>query len=176
MVSWWIVAMVTLIITQRIFELYRANCNRRWAITAGAQEFGAWHYPLFFVLHVGWLMGWVGEATLYNDSLSEFWYLWLSLFIIAQGLRYWCIASLGQYWNTRILVIPASQIIDKGPYRYLAHPNYLAVAIELVSVPLIFGAIITAVVATVLNVMLVLGIRIPEEKYALRLLKLTDSK
>lgn len=171
MVDWCIGVMATVIIVQRIVELYIANCNRIWMLGAGAQEFGAKHYPLFFLLHIGWLISWVGEAYLNGQSISEFWYLWLSLFMIAQGLRYWCITSLGRYWNTRILVIPNSQSIHKGPYRYLAHPNYLAVGIELVSVPLVFEAIITATLATLLNGILIVGIRIPGERHALQLLK-----
>jgi len=123
---------------------------------------------------MGWLVSWVEESSLSGGSVSEFWYLWLSLFIIAQGLRYWCIASLGRLWNTRILVIPGSEVIYKGPYRYVTHPNYLAVAIELVSIPMIFGAIITAIIVTLLNAMLILGARIPENRRALRLLKLKN--
>ena len=163
--------MVTLIMIQRISELYIAKKNRTWAMTVGAQEFGASHYPLFFLLHIGWLVGWVIESSLSRGSVSEFWYLWLSLFVIAQGLRYWCMASLGQLWNTRILVIPGSRAINKGPYQYVTHPNYLAVAIELISVPMLFGAIITAIIVTLVNAMLILVVRIPEEEHALRLLK-----
>lgn len=176
MVGWWITVMAVLIIIQRLWELSIAKQNRIWALSAGAQEFGAWHYPLFFLLHIGWLAGWTLEANLGSPSMSEFWYLWLSLFVMAQGLRYWCIGSLGKSWNTRILVIPGAAAIRKGPYHFLSHPNYIAVAIELISVPLIFGAGITATVVTVLNAALLLGIRIPEEKRALRLLKQTASK
>ena len=77
--------MVILIISQRLFELYIAKSNRAWALKAGAQEFGARHYPLFFLLHIGWLVGWVIESSQRGGSVSEFWYLWLILFIIAQG-------------------------------------------------------------------------------------------
>ena len=162
--------MVTLIISQRLYELYIAKKNRTWALAAGAQEFGARHYPLFFLLHIGWLVGWVLESSLNDSSVSEFCYVWLSLFIIAQGLRYWCMTSLGRLWNTRILVIPDGVAICKGPYRFLRHPNYLAVAIELISVPLIFDAVVTATLATFFNAVLILGIRIPQENIALGLL------
>jgi len=163
--------MFTLLVIQRISELYLAKSNRTWALSAGAQEFGNRHYPFFFVLHIGWLVGWVIESNADGVLLSEFWYLWLSLFVFAQGLRYWCMASLGRSWNTRILVIPNGEAICKGPYRFLSHPNYLAVAIELISVPLIFNAVITASLATFFNAVLILGFRIPQEKSALRLLK-----
>lgn len=171
MVGWPMILMVILIISQRLSELYIAESNRAWALKAGAQEFGAWHYPLFFLLHIGWLIGWVSESSLGKSSVSEFWYLWFSLFMIAQGLRYWCMASLGRLWNTRILVIPNGLTVNKGPYRFLRHPNYLAVAIELISVPLIFDAVITATLVTFFNAVLILAIRIPQENNALALLK-----
>lgn len=168
--------MATLVICQRLFELYVAKRNRTQVLEAGAQEFGAQHYPLFFLLHIGWLAGWVIESALHENLISEVWYLWISLFIIAQGLRYWCMISLGTLWNTRILVIPNGAAVNKGPYQFLRHPNYLAVAIELISVPLLFDAVITAVLAAFFNAVLILGIRIPEENNALRLLKQVSPK
>lgn len=152
-------------------DLYVADRNRKWVLEAGAQEFGSKHYPLFFILHLGWLMGWIGEVSFYGSSLSELWYLWFGIFVAALGLRYWCITSLGKYWNTRILVVPGIRLIRTGPYRFLRHPNYIVVALELVSVPMIFGAVITASIATVMNAYLLLGIRIPAEERALRLMK-----
>ena len=166
-----ILGLAGLIIGQRLLELRLAAYHRTWALAEGAQEFGAGHYPLFIVLHSGWLAGWIIEAVLRGARLSRFWYLWLGLFVAAQGLRYWCIASLGRFWNTRILVIPGAQAVRRGPYRFLAHPNYLAVAVELLSVPLIFGAWLTAVAASTFNAALLLGLRIPAEEKALRLLK-----
>jgi methyltransferase len=168
MVSLGIFLMAAVLISQRLLELSIAKKNRTWALAAGAQEFGERHYPLFFILHIGWLMGWIVEGSLHGSNLSELWYLWLSLFIFAQGLRYWCIASLGRFWNTRILVIPGRQLISKGPYQYLKHPNYVAVAIELIAVPLIFDATVTAAIATLCNVGLILGIRIPLEEQSLK--------
>ncbi len=163
--------LVGLIIIQRLLELRLAAQNRTAALAIGAQEFGAAHYPLFFVLHTGWLVGWIIEARSRGSKLSRFWAGWLALFVAAQGLRYWCIASLGRYWNTRILVIPGAAPVRRGPYRFLAHPNYLAVAIELFSMPLVFGAWISSLVATVLNAALLLGVRIPAEEKALQLLE-----
>lgn len=83
------------IVLQRLVELRLAQRNREWALVAGAQEFGASHYPLFFVLHSGWLAGWVMEAGRRGGRLSRGWRVWLGLFVLAQALRYWCIASLG---------------------------------------------------------------------------------
>lgn len=162
--------MAAFVIVQRMAELYIAERNRCWALQQGAREFGIRHYQLFFLLHTAWLVGWFVEANI-RGALTEGWYLWLGLFACAQGLRYWCISSLGRCWNTRILVIPGGNLVRKGPYRFLSHPNYLAVAIELLCIPLIFGAVWTAACVTMLNAVLLFKIRIPEEEQALHLLK-----
>lgn len=163
----WIAFLAGLIGLQRLTELALAGRNRQWMLAQGAQEFGARHYPLFIILQVGWLVGWVVEAIWRGPALNSFWQVWLTLFIAAQGLRYWCIASLGRYWNTRIFVIPGAQGVCHGPYRFLRHPNYLAVAVELACVPLIFGAWRTALAATIFNAWLLLRVRIPTEEEAL---------
>jgi len=151
---------------QRVLELRLAQANLRWALSQGGQEYGRGHYPLFFLLHIGWMLGWLLEG-LARQQLSPIWWLWLAVFALAQALRYWAIRSLGRYWNTRIIIVPGAKRIKSGPYRYLRHPNYLAVALELLSLPLIFNAWITALVATLLNALLLLAIRIPAEEKAL---------
>lgn len=156
---------------QRFIELGLGERNRVWALSRGAREYGAKHYRLFFILHSGWLFGWVSESFAWGPALAPGWQLWLVVYIAAQFLRYWCITSLGRFWNTRIIVIEGARAVRRGPYRYLAHPNYLAVCAELAAVPLIFGAWITAVVASVLNAALLLLIRIPEEERAIRHLR-----
>jgi methyltransferase len=168
----WIAFLAGLIVLQRLLELALAGRNRRWMLSQGAQEFGAGHYPLFFLLQAGWIFGWVVEAIWRGPVLNSFWLVWLALFIAAQGLRYWCIASLGRYWNTRIFVIPGAKLVCQGPYRFLRHPNYLAVAVELACVPLIFGAWLTALVGTLFNAWLLLRVRIPAEEEALSQLAL----
>lgn len=169
MVSW-IGILAVIIFSQRMAELYIARTNYSWSMNLGGQEFGRRHYPLFIIIHSGWLIGWIIEAYLVGQA-SSYWYVWLCLFIMAQGLRYWCMASLGRYWNTRVLVIPGRASVCKGPYRFLAHPNYVAVAVEIMSVPMIFDAEVTAIIATFLNTMLILGIRLPAERTALKLLR-----
>lgn len=165
--DWPLYLALGLVAAQRLLELRLARRNLAWALARGAREYGPEHYPLFFLLHVGWMLGWFFEG-LARGELSPLWGFWLAVFILAQLLRYWAIASLGPYWNTRILVVPGTERIRKGPYRFLPHPNYLAVALELLSLPLVFGAWVSALVATVLNAGLLLGIRIPAEERALR--------
>lgn len=163
-----LITAVALVSVQRLLELMLAKRNRRWMLDRGAREMGGGHYPVFFLLHAGWLAGWLGEALWRGPAIAGQWPLWLALFLAGQGLRYWCISSLGRYWNTRILVIPGAAAVCRGPYRYLRHPNYLAVAVELACGPLIFGAWVTAAVASVLNAWLLLAVRIPAEEEALR--------
>jgi methyltransferase len=155
------------VVVQRLTELRRARRNEGRARERGASEHGAGHYPAFFVLHVGWLVGWVSEAWLRGPSLSEAWLAWAAMFGGAQVLRYWAILTLGPRWNTRILVFPGLEPIARGPYRWLRHPNYVAVALELCAVPMVFGAWITAAVFSILNAALLLGVRIPAEERAL---------
>jgi len=162
-----VLALLAVLVVQRMLELRVAKRNEAWAREHGAREFGARHYPLFFVLHGAWMLGWLLEGS-NNDSLAELWWLWVGVFGLAQGLRYWAIGTLGRRWNTRVLVLPGLAPIARGPYGVLPHPNYLAVVLELAAVPLAVGAPWTATVAGVLNAALLLGIRIPCEMRALR--------
>src|SRR5690606_33037779 len=110
---------------ERLGELYLARHNATWARAHGAQEFGAGHYPAFFVLHLAWLIAWPLEAWAAGPRLATWAWAWLLLFLFAQALRYSAIATLGWRWNTRILVLPGVSPIRRGPYRWLAHPNYV---------------------------------------------------
>ncbi|MCX7783906.1 MAG: hypothetical protein N2318_09745 [Meiothermus sp.] len=165
MVAVWVA--LAFVILQRLLELRLARANLHWALSQGAQEYGREHYALFFLLHIGWMLGWLVEG-LARHQLSPIWGFWMAVFLMAQGLRYWAIRSLGRYWNTRIIIVPGAKKVTNGPYRYIAHPNYLAVALELLSLPLIFNAWNTALVASFLNALLLLFIRIPAEEKALR--------
>ena len=121
MVSLFLGFVVVFLIGQRLVELRLAARNRRWALAQGAKEVGAGHYPLFFVLHVGWFVGWLAEALWRGSAVGDWWGLWLGLFAAAQLLRYWAITTLGSRWNTRILVILGLAPIRHGPYRYVSH-------------------------------------------------------
>jgi methyltransferase len=93
----------------------------------------------------------------------------LGLVLVAQGLRWWCIATLGSQWNTRVIVVPGLPRISNGPYRWMRHPNYVAVVLEGVALPLVHSAWLTAVMFTLLNAVL-LRIRLGDENRALALL------
>jgi methyltransferase len=157
---------VALVAVQRLFELVLARKNERRARARGAVERGEGHYLLIVALHTLWLVSTLVEGLLRGPELPAFWPAPLALFLLLQPVRYWAIFSLGDRWNTKILVLPGEKPLRRGPYRYLDHPNYVVVVVEILTFPLIFGAWITALFFTVLNAV-VLSVRIREENRAL---------
>ena len=148
---------VALIAVQRLLEL-RLSRGHELALRAkGAYERGAGHYPLIVVLHAAWLLATLVEGWLRGAELSPLWPLWAALFLGGQALRYWAILSLGERWTTRVIVLPGAPLVGSGPYKFLPHPNYLAVMLEIFAVPLMFGAWITAGGFTLLNAGVLLG-------------------
>ena len=125
---------------QRLVELGHARRNERAARARGAVERGARHYPVIVALHAGWLLSTLLEARRATTVRRAP----LIVLVAAQALRYWAMRALGPQWTTRVLVDPTSRPVTAGPYRFLAHPNYLAVATEIAAFPLVFGATRTA--------------------------------
>jgi methyltransferase len=156
--------LICLVIFQRLAELIVARRNERIVRSEGAVEFDRKGYGVIVAMHVAFFVSLAGEYIFLNRHLNSYWIILISVFIAAQILRYWAITSLGNYWNTRILVIPDSGPIKKGPYKYVNHPNYIAVAIEIAVLPLIFSCYLTSVLFTVVNaVLLSRRIKIEEE-------------
>jgi methyltransferase len=162
----WVILGVGLVSIQRLLELALSRRNERLLRARGAVERGRGHYPLMVVLHVLWLLSTLVEGLLRGPSLPAWWPVPLALFLLVQPLRYWAILSLGDHWNTRVLVVPGAKLVARGPYRYLRHPNYVVVAVEIATLPLIFGAWATALVFSALNATL-LFVRIREENRTL---------
>jgi methyltransferase len=155
-----------LVAIQRLLELGLSRRNERIVRARGAVERGRRHYPLIVAMHALWLLSALVEGLLRGPRIPGWWPVPLVLFLLAQSLRYWAILSLGEYWNTRVLVVPGARLVAHGPYRYLRHPNYVAVAVEIATFPLIFGAWVTALVFSALNAAL-LYVRISTEDRAL---------
>lgn len=153
-----ILALVTL---QRLGELVLAQRNTGRLLARGAVEVGARHYPLIVGLHGAWLAGLWALGWDQPVSLA-----WLALFIVLQLLRVWVIATLGERWTTRIVVLPGASLVRRGPYRFLDHPNYAVVVAEIAVLPLAFGLSTFAIVFSILNAA-VLWIRIRAESRAL---------
>lgn len=133
----------------------------------GAFEAGAKHYPVMVAMHVMFFISLVVEVLLVNRPLSPIWIILLVIFLMAQALRVWCLTSLGKFWNTRIIILPGANVVKKGPYAFMRHPNYVIVTTELLVLPLIFSAYFTAILFTILNIWM-LSVRIPVEEKALK--------
>ncbi len=158
---------VGLVASQRLLELLYSRRNERRLRARGAVERGSAHYPVIVAIHALWLVSTLVEGLLRGPEPPAWWPLPLAAFLLVQPLRYWAIFSLGVNWNTRVLVVPGGKLVKTGPYRYFPHPNYIVVAVEVLTFPLIFGAWITAVVFSLLNAAM-LYVRIQTENRALR--------
>lgn len=168
----WYAALILAVGAERIAELVVARRHAAWAFAHGGIESGRRHYPAMVALHAGLLVACLVEAFAGGRQFIP-WLGWMAfgLVVAAQALRWWCIAALGNLWNTRIIIVPGSMLVRSGPYRLLRHPNYVAVAVEGAALPLVHSAWITAVAFTGLNAILLLGFRIPAEERALRALE-----
>lgn len=158
---------VVLVALERLAELVVSNRNAAWSLRRGGRETGQGHYGFMVVLHSGLLVAMLVEAYIRRPEVPAVlaWSM-LALVLAAQALRWWCIITLGPRWNTRVIVVPGLAPVRTGPYRLLSHPNYVAVVIEGIALPLIHAAWITALVFTILNAAL-LTVRIRVENEAL---------
>lgn len=147
----WFTVLVVLVGAERVAELIVSRRNAAWAMARGGKEYGREHYPAMVVLHTGFLLAALVEVWWADRAFPWWGWIMLALAVAAQSLRWWCIATLGRRWNTRVIVVPGLPLVDRGPYGVLRHPNYVAVVIEGFALPLIHGAWITALVFTVLN-------------------------
>lgn len=156
------IALLLFVTAQRLAELVLARRNTARLLARGAVEIAPEHYPLIVLLHAAWLaaLWWYGAS----QSLSPW---WLAIYVALQALRVWILASLGERWTTRIISLPGAQLVRRGPYRFLRHPNYTLVVAEIAVLPMVLHLPWIAVVFSILNA-LVLTIRIRAEERALR--------
>jgi methyltransferase len=158
-----------LVALERMFELALSRKNAAWAFSQGGVESGREHFLAMKLLHTGFFAACALEVVLLDRPfLPWLGFPMLGLALGAQALRYWAIASLGKRWNVRVITIPGMPLSTRGPYRFLRHPNYLAVVVEGISIPLIHTAYLTALAFTLLNAMM-LRTRIRCEERALGL-------
>ena len=152
---------------ERIAELIVSTRNAKWSFARGGVEFGRGHLPWMVALHTGLLLACLAEVWFAGRPFLP-WLGWpmLVLVLLSQALRWWCIATLGPRWNTRVIVVRDLPLVTRGPYRWFTHPNYVAVVVEGFALPLVHTAWITALAFTVLNAWL-LVVRIRCENRAL---------
>ncbi len=152
---------------ERLVELAVSRRNSRWSFAHGGREFGQGHYPVMVAMHTLLLVACVLEVAVLHRPFVP-WLGWPMLAVVAAStvLRWWCVATLGKHWNPRLIVIPNAPLVHRGPYRWLHHPNYTAVTAEVIALPLVHSAWLTAIIFTIANA-LVLNIRIRAENTAL---------
>ena len=166
MVAGWYLAVLVAVAVERLAELLVARKNAAWSFARGGVESGRGHYPFMVVLHTGFLFGCLGEALYVEPPPVGLAAVLFGVALLCQGLRWWVIRTLGPRWNTRIIIVPGLPRITGGPFRYFAHPNYVAVVTEGIVLPGMYGCWRVAAVFTVLNALL-LWVRIREESAAL---------
>ena len=116
--------LVVLVGLERLAELVVSNRNAAWSLAHGGRETGRGHYPVMVVLHTGLLVGALVEAWVRRPDVPAVlaWSM-LALVLASQGLRWWCIATLGRRWNTRVIVVPGLAPVRSGPYRCSPTPT-----------------------------------------------------
>ncbi|MFF7203075.1 isoprenylcysteine carboxyl methyltransferase family protein [Streptomyces sp. NPDC008141] len=163
----WYTLLVLAVAVERVAELVVARRNGEWTLARAGVEYGRGHYPVMVTLHTGLLVCCLLEPILaHRPFLPALGWSMLALTLLAQALRWWCITTLGPYWNTRVIVVPGARLISAGPYRFLRHPNYVAVVVEIAALPLVHSAWLTATAFTLANAML-LTVRLRCENTAL---------
>ncbi|MDX2128979.1 MAG: isoprenylcysteine carboxylmethyltransferase family protein [Chloroherpetonaceae bacterium] len=158
--------LIILLAVQRLMELMVSRHNETQLKAKGAIEYGESHYKWMVLLHLGWFVGMITEFILLKPSIFPFWGSLLTFLLFLQIVRYYVIKSLGEFWNTKIIVLPGSRPIQSGIYRFVRHPNYWIVRMEILFFPILFKLYITSIIFTILNVWL-LNVRIEEEEKAL---------
>ena len=158
---WPSIAILAFVTLQRLVELPVARANLKRLLADGGYEVGAAHYPLIVALHASWLI------TLWLLAVGKPVHIpFLLLFLLIEAGRVWVLRTLGSRWTTRIVVVPGEQLVRRGPYRFLDHPNYLVVTAEIAVLPLVFGLWQVALVFSILNAV-ILFVRIRAENQAL---------
>lgn len=155
-----------LLAAQRIAEMIVAWRNEQKVKKQGAVEYGEGHYPFLVLMHVLFFVSLTAEVAAFQKTLSPRWAAIICIILFVQGIRYWALLSLGRYWNTKILVVPDAELVRKGPYRWMKHPNYAVVILEFIFLPLLYGAYWTLFLFSILNACM-LAVRIRAEEKAL---------
>ena len=156
---------ISFIVLLRLGELFYSKRNEKWLLENHAIEYGKKHYPFIVILHILFIISLLFEYYTQQPNPCDLYFLLLYFILLA--FKAWVIISLGKFWNTKIYRIPNTPLVKKGPYKYSKHPNYLLVVAEIFIIPLVFHLYQTALVFSVLN-LIILSVRIKEENEALQ--------
>ena len=157
----------SLLIVERLFELRLAAKNRRILFQRGGREFFPESYRMIFCMHLLFMVCLIVESYPWFIALDTLTLACLAAVLLLQLVRYWCVLSLKEYWNTRIILVPGDKVVRRGPYQFFRHPNYLVVTLEFFILPLLARAPLTLVIFSIAN-LFVLRQRITLEEKALR--------
>lgn len=161
-----LIVFLAVVAAQRIGELVLSHRNAHRVRARGAREFDASHFPFIVAVHVLFFVSLASEVVFLEARPGHAWALWLAIWFGAQALRYAAVRALGDRWNARIFVVPGEPPVRSGPYRFVRHPNYVAIVVELIAASMLFGAWRTAIVISLLNAV-ALRVRIRAENAAL---------
>lgn len=165
MVTFWV--LLGIVAVERAAELAVSRRHAAASLRGGGVESGAGHFPVMVALHTALLAGCVIEPlAAHREFIPALGWPMLAVVVAANALRWWCVATLGPRWTARVIVIPGAPLVRSGPYRWFAHPNYVAVVVEGAALPLVGSAWITSCAFTVLNAAL-LTVRLRCETRAL---------
>jgi len=138
-----------------------------WSFARGGREFGRGHYPVMVGMHAALLLSCVAEVFFaHRPFIPALGWPMVAVVAASTAVRWWCATTLGKHWNPRLIIVPGAELVRSGPYRWVHHPNYMAVAAEVVALPLVHSAWLTAIVFTIANAA-VLRVRISAENRAL---------
>ncbi|MCY8108253.1 hypothetical protein MOC38_06400, partial [Bacillus spizizenii] len=146
--------LIAILIAQRAAEMAVARQNEQKVKKQGAIEFGESHYPYIIIMHILFFLSLIAEVLLMNKQPSSWWIGIAAAILIVQAVRYWALCSLGAYWNTKILVVPSAELVKKGPYKWMKHPNYTVVILEILLIPLLYQAYVTMCLFSIVNAVL----------------------
>lgn len=162
------IVLVLAVAVQRLAEVRISRRHVRALKARGAVEHAAYQVPVMVAVHAMWLVACLAEPLLLSrpvvPALST---VALTLLLAGQVLRWAARRALGPRWTVPIITLPGVPHVTAGPFRYLNHPNYVGVVIEIAALPLIHAAYVTAGAFTVANAVL-LSWRIAAEERALR--------
>lgn len=152
--------LLVLVAGERMVEIRRSNRNVAWAMERGGIEIGRRHFRVMTAIHALFLPACALEVWLFGRPwVPALGFSMLAGALLAQGLRWWAVTTLGPRWNIRTVVVPGEPVVTSGPYRFVRHPNYVAVSLEFIVIPLIYTAWMTAILFSLVNLPL-LAIRI----------------